>query len=316
MAVGAMRYSVSGTMARTWEEVRRAAVQADECGFDGFYASDHLTGVAGFAEEQGVLDALTLLAALAPLTTRLRLGAAVSPITFRQPPMLARAIGGLDVISGARAVLGVGAGWSGAEHSTFGIPFPSTRQRLELLEDACRMLKALWEAVEPVDLEGQFPLRRAALSPRPIQRAVPLLVAGASDRSIAIAPRWAAMWHCVGSPAFLAERTERLRQEEAKAGRPEGSVEVVARVTFEVVPDVTAARERREAVRRSALKSGEAQRRSWVEGEDPGAATYVGPLEGLRDRVDAYEKAGVQEVYFPLYHRPDAVREIGGILFG
>jgi alkanesulfonate monooxygenase SsuD/methylene tetrahydromethanopterin reductase-like flavin-dependent oxidoreductase (luciferase family) len=311
-----MRYSVSGTMAHTWEEVRQAAVQADESGFDGFYASDHLMGVAGFAEERGVLDALTLLAALAPVTARLRLGAMVSPITFRNPPMLARAIGGLDVISGGRAVLGVGAGWSGAEHSTFGVPFPSARKRLELLEDACRMLKALWEAADPIDLEGQFPLRGASLSPRPIQRAVPLLVAGASDRSIAIAARWAAMWHCVGSPAYLAERTELLRREEAKAGRPEGSVEVVARVTFEVVPDVSAARERREAVRRSALESGEAQRRSWVEGEDPGAATYVGPLEGLPDRVDAYAKAGVQEVYFPLYQNEDAMPEMAAILFG
>ena len=313
--MSAMRYSVSGTMAHTWEEVRRAAVQADECGFGGFYASDHLMGVAGFAEEQGVVDALTLLGALAPLTARLRLGAMVSPITFRNPPMLARAVGGLDVISGGRAVLGVGAGWSEAEHSTFGIPFPSARQRLELLEDACRMLKALWEAADPIDLDGQFPLRGASLSPRPIQRAVPLLVAGASDRSIAVAARWAAMWHCVGSPAYLAERTERLRQEEAKAGRPEGSVEVVARITFEVVTDASAARERRQAVRQSALNSGAAQRRSWVEGEDPGAATYVGPLEGLRERVDAYERAGVQEVYFPLYKHPDAVPEIAAILF-
>jgi alkanesulfonate monooxygenase SsuD/methylene tetrahydromethanopterin reductase-like flavin-dependent oxidoreductase (luciferase family) len=311
-----MRYSVSGTMAHTWEEVRRAAVQADECGFDGFYASDHLMGVAGFAEEQGVLDAVTLLAALAPLTARLRLGAMVSPITFRHPPMLARAISGLDVISGGRAVLGVGAGWSDAEHSTFGIPFPSARPRLDLLEDACRMLKALWEADDAIELEGRFPLRGASLRPRPIQRAVPLLVAGASDRSISIAARWAAMWHCVGSPAYLAERTERLRQEEAKAGRAEGSVEVVARVTFEVVPDVSAARERREVVRQSALKSGAAQRRSWVEGEDPGAGTYIGPLEGLPDRVDAYQKAGVQEVYFPLYHHPESVRELAAVLFG
>jgi alkanesulfonate monooxygenase SsuD/methylene tetrahydromethanopterin reductase-like flavin-dependent oxidoreductase (luciferase family) len=177
------------------------------------------------------------------------------------------------------------------------------------------MLKALWEAVDPIDLDGEFPLRGASLRPRPIQRAVPLLVAGASDRSIAIAARWAAMWHCVGSPAYLAARTERLRQEEAKAGRPEGSVEVVARVSFEVVSDVSAAQERRAALRQSALNSGVAQRRSWVEGEDPGAATYVGPLEGLRDRVDAYERVGVQEMYFPLYHHPDAVPELARILF-
>ena len=316
LAMSAMRYSVSGTMALSWEGVRRAAVEADELGFDGFYAADHLMGVAGFAEEDGVLDALTLLGALAPLTSRIRLGAMVSPITSRIPSMLARTLGSLDVISGGRAVLGVGAGWSAEEHETFGIPFPPIGRRLQQLEDACRLFKELWEADNPIDLDGEFPLRGAALRPRPVQRQVPLLVAGASDKSIAIAARWAAMWHCVGSPAYLAERTARLRQEEANAGRPPGSVEVVARVGFELIGDAGEARQRREFMRQRAQDSGGAQRRSWVEGEDPGSATYVGPVEGLQDHIRAYEEAGIREVYFPLPRRPEAVRETAAIVFG
>jgi alkanesulfonate monooxygenase SsuD/methylene tetrahydromethanopterin reductase-like flavin-dependent oxidoreductase (luciferase family) len=301
-------------MALSWEGVRAAAIEADKLGFDGFYAADHLMGVAGFAEEDGVLDALTLLGAVAPLTSRIRLGAMVSPITSRFPSMLARAMASVDVISGGRAVLGVGAGWSAEEHQAFGIPFPSVGRRLQLLEEACRMLKELWEAEDRVDLDGEFPLRGAALRPRPVQRQVPMLVAGASDKSIAIAARWAAMWHCVGTPAYLAERTARLRQEEEKAGRPPGSVEVVARVGFELIDNVAEANARREMFRRLSLNSGGAQRRSWVEGEDPGSATYVGPAEGLRDHIRAYEKAGVREVYFPLPRTPGAVSETAAIV--
>jgi alkanesulfonate monooxygenase SsuD/methylene tetrahydromethanopterin reductase-like flavin-dependent oxidoreductase (luciferase family) len=310
-----MRYSVSGTMGLGWDAVRRAAVEADELGFHTFYAADHLMGVAGLAEEEGVLDALTLLGALAPVTSRIRLGAMVSPITFRQPALLARAIASLDAISDGRAVLGVGAGWSAEEHATFGLSFPPVGRRLALLEDACRMFKALWETNDPIDLDGEFPLRRAALRPRPVQRPVPLLVAGASDKSIAIAARWAAIWHCVGSPAYLAERMERLRLEEANAGRPEGSVQVLARLTFEVVTDAGEAELRREVVRQRSLASGGAQRRSWAEGEDPGAATYVGPLEGLRPRLAAYEKVGVSQVYLPLPGQPGAVHELAAIVF-
>jgi alkanesulfonate monooxygenase SsuD/methylene tetrahydromethanopterin reductase-like flavin-dependent oxidoreductase (luciferase family) len=209
----------------------------------------------------------------------------------------------------------VGAGWSAEEHQTFGIPFPPVGRRLQLLEEACRMFKELWEAENPVDLDGEFPLRGAALRPRPVQRQVPLLVAGASDKSIAIAARWAAMWHCVGTPAYLAERTARLRQEEEKAGRPQGSVEVVARVGFELIDDAAEASARREMFRRLSLNSGGAQRRSWVEGEDPGSATYVGPVEGLREHIQAYEKAGVREVYFPLPRKPGAVSETAAIVF-
>jgi alkanesulfonate monooxygenase SsuD/methylene tetrahydromethanopterin reductase-like flavin-dependent oxidoreductase (luciferase family) len=310
-----MRYSVSGTMALTWQGVRAAALEADELGFDGFYAADHLMGVAGFAEEDGVLDALTLLGALAPLTSRIRLGAMVSPITSRFPSMLARTLASIDVISGGRAVVGVGAGWSAEEHQTFGIPFPPIGRRLQLLEEACRLFKELWEAESRVDLDGDFPLRGAALRPRPVQRQVPLLVAGASDKSIAIAARWAAMWHCVGSPAYMAERTARLRQEEEKAGRPQGSVEVVARVGFELIEDAGEARARREVIRQLTVASGGAQRRSWVEGEDPSSATYIGPAEGLRDHIRAYEKAGVREVYFPLPRTPGAVRETAALVF-
>lgn len=311
-----MKYAVAGTMAMSWDQVREAATAADDLGFDTFYAAEHLMGVAGFAEEEGVLDAIALLAALAPLTSRIRLGAMVSPVTFRNPPMLARAIAAVDVISGGRAVLGLGAGWSAEEHEAFGIPFPAVGRRLELLDGACRMLSALWAAEHPIDLDGEFPLRGARLRPRPVQPAAPLLVAGASDRTIGVAGRWATAWNCVGSPAYLAERTALLRRKEAEAGRPEGAVTVTAHVQYEVIDDPTKAEERREALRQRALTARRAQRRSWAEGEDPSAAVYVGPLDGLPEHLRAYEAVGVDQIDFALPRRTGALEELGRLVFG
>ena len=143
--------------------------------------------VAGFDEDAGLLDAVSLLLALAPVTTTLRLGAMVSPITIRHPVVLARAMQTLDLISGGRAEVGVGGGWSWSEHEIFGLPFPGASRRLDLLEDACRTLVSLWESADPVHKEGDFPLHGARLSPSPIQPLTPPLVAGASDHAVRIA---------------------------------------------------------------------------------------------------------------------------------
>src|ERR1700730_17502750 len=87
-----MKFSVMGTMNLSWLEVREAALLAEELGFEAMYTSDHLHAVAGFASEIGSLDALSLTIALAPLTSRIRLGCLVSPITVRHPVVLARAL--------------------------------------------------------------------------------------------------------------------------------------------------------------------------------------------------------------------------------
>lgn len=155
-----MRYSLSGSTGLTWSEIRDAAQLGEQLGFDSFFAADHLMAVAGFDEDAGLLDAVSLLLALAPVTTTLRLGAMVSPITVRHPVVLARAMQTLDLISEGRAEVGVGAGWSQSEHDIFGLPFPPASRRLELLEDACRTLVSLWEGPDPVHKQG--PSRCAA----------------------------------------------------------------------------------------------------------------------------------------------------------
>src|SRR5579859_973379 len=220
-----MRYSLAGTLTLTWPEVTDAARTAERLGFDAFYATDHLMGVAGFAPELGVLDALSLTLALGPVTERIRLGCMVSPVTMRHPVVLARALQTLDVITGGRAEIGLGAAWNAAEHEAFGFAFPAASERLAMLEEATRTIVALWDAEEPVSLDGRYPLRGASLRPRPVQTSAPVLIGGGSVKAVDIAARWATQWNGTGDRAVLAERVGRLRALEARYGR-EGQVEV------------------------------------------------------------------------------------------
>jgi alkanesulfonate monooxygenase SsuD/methylene tetrahydromethanopterin reductase-like flavin-dependent oxidoreductase (luciferase family) len=309
-----MRYSISGTTGLTWPEIREAALLGEELGFDGFFAADHLMAVAGFDEHAGLLDAVSVLLALAPLTSTLRLGAMVSPITIRHPVVLARAIQTLDLISEGRADLGVGAGWSEAEHDAFGIPFPLAARRLELLEDACQTLVALWESRDPVSKDGDYPLRGARLSPAPRQASAPLLVAGASDRAVGIAARWGRAWNALGSPEFLRTRIELLRQEEQRVGRT-GAVEVTVTLRLELC-ETAREMEAKADVVRATPRARYAQRESLLPEEDPTLAMYIGPRQGVGDYVRSLADVGVQRAVVPLPRPwdPSELRRLAGAL--
>jgi alkanesulfonate monooxygenase SsuD/methylene tetrahydromethanopterin reductase-like flavin-dependent oxidoreductase (luciferase family) len=229
-----LRYSLAGTLTLTWPEVLDVARTAERLGFDTFYATDHLMGVAGFQPELGVLDALSLAVALGPVTERIRLGCMVSPVTMRHPVMLARALQTLDVITGGRAEIGIGAGWNAEEHEVFGFGFPAPGERLAMLAAAAETIATLWNAEGPVDLGGCYPLNRAQLRPRPVRRPAPILIGGGSKKSVDIAARFATQWNGTGARAVIAERITQLREREAVYGRQdqvETSVMVSVRLT-------------------------------------------------------------------------------------
>jgi alkanesulfonate monooxygenase SsuD/methylene tetrahydromethanopterin reductase-like flavin-dependent oxidoreductase (luciferase family) len=230
----ALRYSLAGTLTLTWPEVLDVARTAARLGFDAFYATDHLMGVAGFQPELGVLDALSLAVALGPVTERIRLGCMVSPVTMRHPVMLARALQTLDVITGGRAEIGIGAGWNAEEHEVFGFGFPAPGERLAMLAAAAETIAALWNAEGPVSVGGRYPLRGAQLRPAPVRRPAPIVIGGASRKSVDIAARFATQWNGTGDRAVMAERISQLREREAVYGRQdrvETSVMVSVRLT-------------------------------------------------------------------------------------
>jgi alkanesulfonate monooxygenase SsuD/methylene tetrahydromethanopterin reductase-like flavin-dependent oxidoreductase (luciferase family) len=143
-------------------------------GFDSYWAMDH--PVSGF-------DAWSSLAALAAVTTRVRLGPLVSCVFYRSPAMLARLAADVDRISEGRLVLGLGGGNHAREFAKLGIPFPGTAERLTAVEETVRIVRGLWGG-EPLTIEGQhFRLQSAEMHPGPVQQPhVPLLIAGGGEK--------------------------------------------------------------------------------------------------------------------------------------
>src|SRR5215471_4670431 len=132
MKVGIM---IEGQEGLTWERWFRLAQAAEDFGFESLCRSDHLTGLGGVSTRPS-LETWTSLAALATRTKRIRFGPMVSPLTFYHPALLAKMAAAVDMLSGGRLDLGLGAGWNEHEHRMFGVPFLTLKQPLFPLEKA------------------------------------------------------------------------------------------------------------------------------------------------------------------------------------
>src|SRR5882724_190642 len=128
----------------TYDQLLRVAQGAERLGFDAFFRSDHYQRIGEGDPGPGSTDAWTTLAALARETTTIRLGTLVTPVTFRFPGVLAIQVAQADAMSGGRVELGMGAGWYDAEHKAYGIPFPPTGTRFEMLEEQLAIITGLW----------------------------------------------------------------------------------------------------------------------------------------------------------------------------
>jgi acyl-coenzyme A synthetase/AMP-(fatty) acid ligase/alkanesulfonate monooxygenase SsuD/methylene tetrahydromethanopterin reductase-like flavin-dependent oxidoreductase (luciferase family) len=139
--------------AATWSELRDAAARAEALGFDALWLNDHLR-TPGRRSEDPAFDALTALAALAPLTSRARLGVAVLSASYRAPALAAKMATVLDVIAGGRLVVGLGAGSDADEHRAYGMTFGAPAERTAQVQRALRVMRAMGAHPEGVDLPG------------------------------------------------------------------------------------------------------------------------------------------------------------------
>ncbi|GLZ28463.1 LLM class F420-dependent oxidoreductase [Lentzea sp. NBRC 105346] len=180
-----MRVSISVTN-YSWDDLKEldeVVRTADETGIDTVWVADHLLQADPFADPAHTehLEALTTLGYLAARTERVRLGTMVACTTFRPPAVLIKAISTLAALSGGRAWFGVGAGHQDDEARAMGLPFPSTPQRFEHLEDTLRLARQMW-AGDETPFEGRhFRLERPLNSPNPAVRPR-ILVGGAGER--------------------------------------------------------------------------------------------------------------------------------------
>lgn len=290
MRVGLM---IEGQEGVTWEQWLALARACEQHGFDALFRSDHYNGLFG-DESRDATDAWTLIAALGAVTSTLRLGTLVSPVTFRHPSVLAKAVATADRISGGRVELGMGAGWNEREHAAYGLPFPELSTRFELLEEQVEIVHRQWTE-DVVSFAGShYQLDAVRALPRPVQDPVPLLLGGrAGPRAAALAARFAGEYNFVSAgPAELPERLERLDRACEEAGRDPADLRrsvmtgcIVGATTEEVQTRAAAVMER---LGRSGDPAGFLQEQAprWV----------VGTPDQVRDRLGELEELGIERV--------------------
>ena len=192
-----------------WDRWKALVKHLEQCGFAGIYKSDHFTDEKlPLDDHLEVLVALTYLASHIP---RVHFGTMVSPLSFRDPVMLARQAMAIDDLSGGRMILGLGTGWLQLEHTMFGYELGTIKQRFDRLEEGLEVITQLIRSDDPVTFEGQyFQLRDAILLPCP-RRKTPVLIGGAGPkRTLPLVARYADMWNCQGSLENFREKMDIL----------------------------------------------------------------------------------------------------------
>ena len=179
----------------SYDDLLAVARAAERLGFDAFFRSDHYLVMGDHDGLPGPSDAWITLAGLARDTRTIRLGTLVTAATFRLPGPLAITVAQVDAMSGGRVELGLGAGWFEAEHTAYGIPFPSVAERFDRLEEQYAVIAGLWAT--PIgatfDFDGQhYQLTGSPALPKPVQSPPPLIVGGGGPRRTpALAARYA-----------------------------------------------------------------------------------------------------------------------------
>jgi F420-dependent oxidoreductase-like protein len=199
-----------------------AAVEAAEAaGFDALSVPDHVlqNDIAG-GRQSPMFEAYTLLGALAARTTSALLYALVSPVTLRNPAVLAKAVTTLDVVSDGRAVLGLGAGWDVAEHQAYGIDFPGVKERMDRLDEALTICRSLFREEKASFAGAHYRIDEAVSSPRPVRGDIPILVGGGGEqRTLALVARHADACNVFGDPATTRHKLDVLEKHCESVGR-------------------------------------------------------------------------------------------------
>jgi F420-dependent oxidoreductase-like protein len=279
-----MRFSLWLSPGRAWSELQRLGRHAEQTGWDGLWIPDHFMG-AGRQANGSFLECWSVLAALAVAVPRVRLGSLVSGNTYRHPAVLANVAAAVDQVSGGRVVLGLGAGWQRNEHTKYGIEFSDITGRMDRLEEACHVIRAL-TTEERATWEGRYyHLEDAPMNPKPVQQPLPLLVGGAGERrTMRIAAKFADEWNCWGTPDTIAAKCQVLDQRCEEIGRDPRTLSRSAQAIVLLGDD-----EEWVATRRS---------------EPQAMPTLIGMPAQLVDELAAYQQAGLDELVVPDWTLP------------
>ena len=171
--------------------------------------------------EGAMLEGWSTLTALAALVPRMQVGTIVLGNTYRHPAVVAKMAAQVDIISGGRLLLGLGAGWQENEHEAYGIPFYTMRERLERLDEACQVMKSLWTEDRSTFKGRYYTLSDAPLQPKAVQKPHPELMIGGGGEKVTLrtVARHADHWNVWGGPKVLAHKGRILDEHCGSVGR-------------------------------------------------------------------------------------------------
>jgi F420-dependent oxidoreductase-like protein len=278
----------------TWPEWVAAATHAERLGFDAVFTSDHYFSVMG-NRERGSSDAWTNLAGLAAVTSTIRLGTLVSPVTFRLPAVLAKCAVTVDRISNGRVEIGMGAGWWKEEHETHGFPFPSDGERFDMLTEQLEIVHALLTQDTLTFTGDHYRLDAVPFAPKGIQRPHPPIIVGGDGgpRLAALVSRWADEFNTVGvSPDEARVRFDRVRSRLDADGRDQASLTTSLMTWCYVGETEQDAFDRIHRARERAMRAG----RFEDELDELRSTCIVGSAEQAAERLRQYGDAGVERI--------------------
>ncbi|TML39053.1 MAG: LLM class F420-dependent oxidoreductase [Actinobacteria bacterium] len=274
--------------AEMFEQVVVRAQAGESAGFSSLWVMDHFwqlppLGGAG----QPMLEAYTLLGALATQTRTVKLGTLVTGVTYRNPALVAKMVTTLDIVSGGRAVLGIGAAWHEEEHEGLGFDFPPARERLDRLEEALKICRAMFREDSPAFDGRYYRIHGATNVPRPLQPGGPsILVGGGGERrTLRLVARYADACNISGDATMVGRKVEILERHCNDVGRQRAEISVTRLGSLFLTSTADETRQVREFVTQAA-------------GPDAAAGFTIGEPDEVVAQVAELVDAGVDEFYF------------------
>ena len=204
-----------------FETIAGIAITADNSGFDSLWVMDHLYQIEMVGpREDPMLEAYTLLGALSARTRDIALGTMVTGVTYRNPALLAKIVTTLDIISSGRAILGIGAAWNDDEHAGYGYDFPTAKERLDRLEEALQIIRAMFTEQAP-SFEGRhYRVQEVLNNPKPVRGRIPVLIGGGGEkRTLRLVAQYGDACNLFGGPDDVRHKLDVLERHCADVGR-------------------------------------------------------------------------------------------------
>jgi len=224
------------------------AQAAERSGFTSVWVMDHFWQLPPLGgPDAPILEGYTTLAALAARTESVKLGTLVTGVTYRNPALLAKIVTTLDVISHGRAILGIGAAWYEPEHDGLGFAFPGAKERLDRLEEAVQICRAMLRDERPTFEGRYYTVRDARNVPAPVQPGgVPIMIGGSGEkRTLKLVAQYADMCNVTGGPDTLRHKLDVLRGHCDAVGRDRRDITTTRMGTLMLAADADEAAQTR-----------------------------------------------------------------------